>query len=172
MITRIELENFKGIRDRVVLELKPITLLFGANSSGKSTVFHALHYALEVLGNHNLDADRTTLGGESVDLGGFRSLVHAHDLDKRIIMLFAFDATDSTLPDHTVGSTDLLPESRGLADDPDLDDLVTSAWVRVEIGWSLALRAPQVFAYEIGINGGDEPVIRIEAGAGKGQERL
>ena len=37
-ITAIELENFKGISDRVRVELKPITLLFGANSAGKSTM--------------------------------------------------------------------------------------------------------------------------------------
>jgi hypothetical protein len=29
MITAIEIENFKGIRDRVRIEMKPITLLFG-----------------------------------------------------------------------------------------------------------------------------------------------
>ena len=38
MIHSIELENFKGIRDRVRLDLKPVTLLFGPNSAGKSTV--------------------------------------------------------------------------------------------------------------------------------------
>ena len=43
MITAIEIENFKGVRDRVRVELKPITLIFGANSSGKSTILQALH---------------------------------------------------------------------------------------------------------------------------------
>jgi hypothetical protein len=112
MITRIELENFKGIREPVSLDLKPITLLFGANSSGKSTVIHALHYALEVLKHHNLDADRTTLGGEAVDLGGFASLVHAHDLDRRVRMLFEFDM-DGSLRDHTEGVSDAAPVYRG-----------------------------------------------------------
>ena len=173
MITRIELENFKGIRERVSLDLKPITLLFGANSSGKSTVIHALHFALEVLKNHNLDADRTTLGGESVDLGGFRNLVHAHDLERRITMLFEFDA-DGTLADYTEGITDTTPVRQSppgaSLEGAELDDQIFTAWVRVEIGWSHALNAPQVFNYEVGANGArDNPVIRIEAGAGKGQ---
>jgi len=59
MITNISIENFKGIRDRVSLELKPITLLFGPNSAGKSTIFQALQYAREVLERHNLDPDQT-----------------------------------------------------------------------------------------------------------------
>ncbi|MGV2336848.1 MAG UNVERIFIED_CONTAM: AAA family ATPase [Planctomycetaceae bacterium] len=59
MITSITIENFKGIRDRVKLEFPPITLLFGANSAGKSTILHALHYAREVFERHNLDVDQT-----------------------------------------------------------------------------------------------------------------
>ena len=57
MITGISIENFKGIRERVELELKPLTLLFGPNSAGKSTILHALHYAREIFERHNLDAD-------------------------------------------------------------------------------------------------------------------
>ena len=43
-LTAIELENFKGIGPRQRVELKPITLLFGPNSAGKSTILQALHY--------------------------------------------------------------------------------------------------------------------------------
>lgn len=41
-ITAIELENFQSIEQRTRIELKPITLLFGPNSAGKSSVFDAL----------------------------------------------------------------------------------------------------------------------------------
>jgi AAA ATPase domain len=81
MITGMTIENFKGIRDRVKLDFRPITLLFGANSAGKSTVLHALHYAREVFERHNLDADQTIAGGKYIDLGGFRRLVHRNDDD-------------------------------------------------------------------------------------------
>lgn len=76
MITAIEIENFKGIGPRQRIELKPLTLLFGANSAGKSTLLHALHYAREVFERHNLDADQTIAGGRFVDLGGFRNFTH------------------------------------------------------------------------------------------------
>ena len=76
MITGISIENFKGIREKVKLDLRPITLLFGANSAGKSTILHALHYAREVFERHNLDADQTIAGGPYVDLGGFRNFIH------------------------------------------------------------------------------------------------
>ena len=57
-ITKIIIENFKGIRDRVEIPIRPLTLLFGANSAGKTTVLHALLYLRELLERQNADADR------------------------------------------------------------------------------------------------------------------
>src|SRR6266511_5634634 len=82
-LSRIEIENFKGIGQRQVIELRPITLLFGPNSAGKSTILQALHYAREILERQNLDPDVTITGGR-LDLGGFLSLVHQHDLRRAI----------------------------------------------------------------------------------------
>ncbi len=83
-LTSITIENFKGIGAPVTVPLRPLTLLFGANSAGKSTIVQALQYAWEVLENRNPDVDRTRIGGEVIDLGGFRSLVHKHDLERPI----------------------------------------------------------------------------------------
>ena len=57
-LTAIELENFKRIGPRQRIELKPITLLFGPNSAGKSTILQALHYVREILERKNVDPDR------------------------------------------------------------------------------------------------------------------
>lgn len=43
-LSRIEIENFKGIGSMNVIDLKPITLLFGPNSAGKRTIRQLLHY--------------------------------------------------------------------------------------------------------------------------------
>ena len=84
MITGIEIENFKGVGDRIRLDMRPITLLFGGNSSGKSTCIHALHYAREIFLQGNLDPKETTVGGKFIDLGGFKSLVHGRDLTRAV----------------------------------------------------------------------------------------
>ena len=71
----LKLRNFKSIGSEAqVIELAPITLLFGPNSAGKSTVLQSLIYLREVLISGNYDPDKTTLGGEWLDLGGFRNL--------------------------------------------------------------------------------------------------
>ena len=74
MLTAIEVENFKGIGRPIRIELRPITLLFGPNSAGKSTILHALHYAHEVLSRRNFDPDETHHGGHFLDLGGVPEL--------------------------------------------------------------------------------------------------
>ena len=48
-ITSITIENFKGIGDKAVtIPIRPITLLFGKNSAGKSTVLQAMRYLREI----------------------------------------------------------------------------------------------------------------------------
>ena len=49
MITGIVIENFKSIRDRVEIEIRPLTLLFGANGAGKSTIVDALELIEQLL---------------------------------------------------------------------------------------------------------------------------
>jgi hypothetical protein len=84
MIKAITIENFKGISEPVRIEFKPITLLFGANSCGKSSIIQALHYVREVLEFRRLDVDKTTAGGDFIDLGGFDNFVHGHDITRRV----------------------------------------------------------------------------------------
>lgn len=83
-IKAITIENFKGISQPVRIEFKPITLLFGANSCGKSSIIQALHYLREVLEFRRLDVDKTTAGGDFIDLGGFDNFVHGHDTERKV----------------------------------------------------------------------------------------
>ena len=41
-LTEIKIRNFKGIADWTAIDLRPITVFVGANSSGKSSAIHAL----------------------------------------------------------------------------------------------------------------------------------
>lgn len=83
-ITALTLENFKAISTPIKIDLEPITLLFGKNSVGKSTIIQALHYLRGVLENGNLDPDKSLWAGETLNLGGFESIVNGHDLTKTI----------------------------------------------------------------------------------------
>jgi predicted ATPase len=105
----IEIENFKGIGKRQTINLKPITLLFGPNSAGKSTLLQALHYFREILERQNPDPDQTIAGG-LMDLGGFKQLVHRHDLNRAIKIKLVVDLHDEFGSEHLpLGSGILWP---------------------------------------------------------------
>lgn len=84
MLTSLRLGNFKAFAEAQQLPLKPLTLIFGANSAGKSSLIHGLILAHEANRTGTLDVHRTELGGESVDLGGFRQYVHRREANRRV----------------------------------------------------------------------------------------
>jgi len=101
IISAITIENFKSIKEPVRIELKPITLLFGPNSVGKSSVIQALHYAREILCNQkNPDIDKVEHGGDFVRLGGFKNIVHGHDINRAIRLRFELGFQFGNIGDH------------------------------------------------------------------------
>lgn len=162
LIKSLSLKNFKGFSDEVRIELRPITLLFGANSAGKSSVLQALQYVREILDRQNANAGRTLQGGEAVDLGGFLNLVHKHDTERRVEIEVELALGGATIPDLV---PDQLPdvEDDGQVQDSQMMSIyqtlqgirskVQSVSVRLIIGWNSLREEPIVVGYEIGSNG-------------------
>jgi len=69
-LTALNLARFKAFADSQRIPIRPITLIFGANSAGKSSIIHALALAHHALETGDLDVQRTQVGGESIDLTG------------------------------------------------------------------------------------------------------
>jgi len=72
IFTELRLKNFKSIREGRV-PLHPLTVIVGANSSGKSTVLQAL-LALAQTVKGEVGTDRIAFNGEYVQLGEFREV--------------------------------------------------------------------------------------------------
>lgn len=92
MLTSIKLGNFKAFGPTQTIPIRPLTLVFGPNSAGKSSFIHSLlvlHQAAVVDGN--LDVHCPKLAGNSVDLGGFAEYVHRHALDSSVALELEFD---------------------------------------------------------------------------------
>lgn len=157
MLTSLEIENFKGIGARQCVDFAPLTLLFGANSAGKSSILQALVYLHELIERGSADVDRTELGGHVLELGGFARLVHQHDTARSIVLRAEF-ATPGGLERFGRDLTDF--------PFPDLDDEVESAWLEltVEHRTTTAFRGPIVSGVRIGVNGDSEPLVWIEVG--------
>ena len=154
-ITAITIENFKGIKDPVRVEFKPITLLFGPNSAGKSTVIQALHYAREIFERHNLNPDKTILGGDAIDLGGFKSMVHKHDTSLPIRLKLELNLSNEDLPRYLEGYEDIGLVEWEETDLWDIPNKVQTAWVEITVRWNDLINAPLLSTYSVGINGED-----------------
>lgn len=81
MLTELRLQNFKAWRDTGPMRLAPLTVIFGTNSSGKSSLGHLLMALKQTV----LLTDRRRalhLGDDNslIDLGTFRDCIHGHDL--------------------------------------------------------------------------------------------
>jgi hypothetical protein len=162
MITAIEIENFKAIGKRVPVELKPLTLLFGPNSSGKSTIIQAIHYAREIFVRHNVDPDRTESGGESVDLGGFQQFVHHDDSrdDSKVIRLRLFLELKG-LPGYEDDIVSASVDDEAYAEIDSALNRCNLGWVEISVKWSAALSQPQVVHYGVGLGHEQKPIATI-----------
>ena len=162
LITAIEIENFKGIGAPVRIDLRPITLLFGRNSAGKSTILHALCYVHEILSHRNVDTHKTELGGDQIDLGGFRQFVHGHDLNRVVRLRFELNLHDWKVPEPVWNAMiehehdPLAPfESEGVGWILDNDPApnVRSGSLMLIIGWSSLSDRPVLTGYEVAVEG-------------------
>lgn len=85
MLTSLHIKNFKAWRDTGKIRLAPLTVIFGANSAGKSSLGHLLL----ALKQTAMSTDRKRalhLGDTStlIDLGTFADCLHGHDLTKSL----------------------------------------------------------------------------------------
>lgn len=170
-LKQIEIENFKGVGVPQSIDLKPITLLFGPNSAGKSTILQALHYVREILERSNPDPDQTIAGG-LIDLGGFKALVHNHEFHRPIIIKLVIDLSaeqgSEWLPLNSGASIDdeafkNLGVRYIVGENTDLKDyaVVQEVGVTVEVRWSDQLERPYVSVLSTEMDGA--PVASIKS---------
>ena len=91
MLTEISLENFKPFRSEVRVPLAPLTLIYGPNSGGKSSLIQSILLLKQTVEGHSERFTGLIPQGDYVDLGSFLSLVHGHQrkLPVRLGMSFS-----------------------------------------------------------------------------------
>ena len=91
MLRELQLANFKAFGEKVRIPIRPLTLIFGANSSGKSSIFQALLLLKQTLEEAQSPKTLLLFKGNSVDLGTYRDIVHRHDVDLNFEVGVQFD---------------------------------------------------------------------------------
>ena len=145
MITRLRLENFKTWEETGDLPLAPITGFFGANSSGKTSLFQALLLLKQTAESADRGlalhfGDDATL----VNLGDFASVVCRHATSKALSIALGWSVPKALHVSDTARADRLVIESK---------DLSFAATVAAENG--AKRRGPRISVTEMAYSVGD-----------------
>lgn len=90
MIESIKLSNFKAFSTKQNVGLKPITLVYGPNSAGKSSLLQSLLLLRQSMNEINIDDTALITKGKLLDLGNYHEMVHKHKIEENITIANTF----------------------------------------------------------------------------------
>ncbi len=99
MIRSLSLTNFKGFQRLRNLEIKPVTILCGTNSSGKSSILQSILLLKQTL-ESQMPNQVLLLNGRLVHLGPFEEVIFDREIDRRL----GFDFQFTISPRHRASS--------------------------------------------------------------------
>lgn len=85
----IRLQRFKAFEDTGWIAFKPITLLFGYNSAGKSSILQSLLMLKQSIQNPALEVPFVFLSDKGVDLGAFEDVIYQHKVNHEKPMIIS-----------------------------------------------------------------------------------
>lgn len=159
-MTALTIKNFKGIDERGVrIDFAPVTLLFGPNNAGKSTVIQALYLAREAFCHPEPDLEYTEPSGKGLDLGSFKDYVHGHDISR--IVSIGLELQTDGLP--LLGDSLELQQRAGWEEIEPLLEMVQSVYVEIGIRWNAAWGRAELAQCGISVNGTKLTVIELDS---------
>jgi predicted ATPase len=97
MLNEYQIDNFKAFANQERIPIRPITLIYGQNSSGKSSVLQSLLLLKQTLQEATDPQTLLLAKGNFVDLGNFSQFINQHDLDKSFSFTVFFDINDQSV---------------------------------------------------------------------------
>lgn len=92
MIKAISISNFKSFSMGEEIKLAPITLIYGPNSSGKSSIIQAIMMLKQTIDKEN-GFGKLVTEGEHISLGSFTNVVHNHNESSEISLSLQYTAS-------------------------------------------------------------------------------
>lgn len=90
MIESINISSFKAFNKMQKVKCKPITLIYGQNSAGKSSLLQSLLLLQQTMNEINIDDTALITKGKLLDLGNYREMVYSHNTENNIVISNSF----------------------------------------------------------------------------------
>jgi predicted ATPase len=92
VLRSLHIRNFKGWKDTGNIELAPITLFFGGNSSGKSSIGQFLMLLKQTVESQDRKAVLNPGGSNTaVELGSYQDMIYRHKTTNKLSFSYAWD---------------------------------------------------------------------------------
>jgi hypothetical protein len=161
MLTGLRIQNFKGIEGPIEIPIKPVTLLYGVNSAGKSSVLHSMHFIRGLLENYDLNPTGSPYAADDIDLGGFLNLLHKHSVGRRMVLGYSLNLSSIDLPEY--GATSSIS----------ISDKLKEAYVEFGFSADDQDHSPKLDYYLVSLNGANVALVMQDAvQAAAGTKRL
>jgi hypothetical protein len=94
MLSEYKLTNFKPFADILPISLRRITLIYGPNSSGKSSIIQSILLLKQTIDESDDPTVPLLPKGNLVDLGSYREFIHGHDVKRSFSVDASFPLTE------------------------------------------------------------------------------
>ena len=125
-----------AFKDTKWIDLKPITLLFGLNSSGKSAIIRAIRLLKQSLLPQNVNTPLTFISEYGINLSSYSNIVHQHDENLSITVEFKINFNDGEI-------------SKLLIACPETVDLKIPIIYSFQFGWDMVNREVYIREFSV-----------------------
>lgn len=161
MINNLTLTRFQGFGKEVSIDLKPLTLIFGPNASGKSSIVRSILLAKQSLApsrNSFLTQRGFVYEGDSASLASFANVVYKHVEDSNFILQLSMNKFDDFLKPKTTAASSRSKE-RAELNDSRRDTSLESAIEKITASWQVTQKVPHAkYSVRIDFKGIREPL--------------
>lgn len=145
MLREYKLTNFKAFSETKPLLIRPITLLYGPNSSGKSSIIQSLILLKQTLDERGNSNSALVTKGSLVDLGTYNDLIHKHDRNRKLSLKFSFEINKDQLKSSSLETSETSRKIQRFL----YETLLESPYFSIEIRFDQPLNSTEITLAEL-----------------------
>jgi predicted ATPase len=154
-ITSIQLRNFRCFSDSGTIPIRPLTIIFGRNNAGKSSILNSLFLLRQTLDRPEYE-EGLNMRGPLYAAGGYSDIVHKHKSRENVSMVFGLRSSREAL--WRSGQLSLFPRSKS-------ESTEVAGEITLEFS-SAEPRPPRLVRFRA--QSPTTPVLEIRRGRGRG----